>query len=495
MATAWLTEHPLVALDKSAPLPLQQQLYRAIRGAIVAGDLPPGRRLPASRALASELGIGRNTVVAAYAQLEAEGWLRSRVGAGSYVAYDAQLAASQRGERKTPRHEAGIITPPAAQLSQRALSLVGTAVGGRASIGAFVPALPDVREFPAADFARRLASYWRAPQLSWLCYGRDAGLPELRAAIADHLRVARAVTADADQVLVLPSAQAALSLLATALADPGACVALENPGYTGARAAFIAAGLQVLPVPVDDGGLMVSALPERAPPQLIYVTPSHQFPLGAVMDVSRRQALLDYAHRHGSLIIEDDYDSEFRYRSRPLASLQGQDRDGRVLYIGTFSKVLTPALRTAYLVVPKALAPQLNRLAQRLIGEGHYPTQAALADFLRAGKLVAHIRRTRALYAERQAALREALDGRLPTGWRLSGGDAGLHLVLHAPADVDDRQLAEHGVAYDLLLRPLSACDMLEPPQRGFMLGYASCDPDDLRAAAARLLDLLHARR
>ncbi|QNM96024.1 MocR-like pyridoxine biosynthesis transcription factor PdxR [Chitinimonas koreensis] len=474
-------------LSREAAEPLNRQLYRALREAIVAGHLERGRALPASRALAEALDLARNTVLHAYAQLCAEGYCSGRGGAGTFVAASMPDAPPLAAAAVAPAGD-GVPT-----LSRRGQALLDTlALRSEPAGPAFAPGLPELAAFPWATWFKLLQRRQRAAAPAEFDYRGAGGRPELRAALADYLRLSRGVNCDAAQVLVTGGMQQTLDLLARTLADPGDTVWMEEPGYLGARTAWQAAGLAIAPVPVDAGGL---AWQDRAlpPPRLVYVTPSHQYPLGSVLGLERRQALLAEAGRHGAWIVEDDYDSEFRHAGRPLAAMQGLDRAGRVLYLGTFSKVMFPALRLAYLVAPPALVEPLRRLQARLYREGDYATQAALADFIAEGHFGAHLRRMRGIYARRQARLRGTLAAELGDGVRLHGGEAGMHVVLQLRAGSDDRAASTALQAIGLAAPPLSAYCAAEPPFPGLVLGYAGVDDAALMLAAVRLARVLRA--
>ena len=489
MQAVWLSEMLSGQLDREKVEPLQRQLYYLIREAILARRVPPGRKLPSTRQLAGELTLGRNTVAAAFDQLAAEGYLVSRVGAGSFVA------------DTLPDHylEAGlapvIASPKPPRLSARAQTLLASPdLGLGYASGAFVPGLPELEQFPHQDWQRLLSKHWRTPKASELAYGHGGGHRLLKEAIAEYLAVSRSVRCRPEQVLVTAGAQQGMDLALRLVTDPGDAVVLEDPGYLGARAVMQGNGLNLLPVPVDSEGLDLDGIPWSANPRLVYVTPSHQYPSAVVMSLARRRALLALAAHHDSYILEDDYDSEFRYTGAPLASLQGLDGDGRVLYLGTFSKTLFPALRLGYLVVPEALVEPATRLLSRLHREGNYPTQAALADFIREGRLTAHIRRMRVLYAERQEALRSAWSEYIGEDLPLSGGDAGMHLTARLPAGLDDRALSRSAYARGLTVRPLSIYGINATPQ-GLVLGYAGIPEAELRRGTALLASIIAADR
>lgn len=478
----WLAQQ----LDRRLDLSLQQQLYRGLRDAILQQRLPPAARLPSSRALADNLQLARNTVMAALEQLQAEGFVESRRGAGYFV---APVLPDRPPAGRTSRQ--GTDGNNVIALSQRCQNWLHVRrSSSRASAGAFLPAMPDLRSFPFTDWWRLLHKHQRAAPWQWFDYGDGGGLPALRQAIANHLGVARAVRCTPEQVIVTGSTQQSLDLCCRILADAGDTMVIEEPGYLGARASAIAAGLKLQPVPVDEHGLQTDDLPRKAP-RLIYVTPSHQYPMGSVMSLSRRQALLAYAAKQDSYVIEDDYDSEIRFNTRPLASLQGLDRHQRVLYLGTFSKVMYPALQLAYVVVPKNLAEPFAHSHARLQGTGGTATQAALAEFIASGRLASHIRRMRKHYSERNDYLRQRLSGHLGQRWQLLGGDAGLHVVLQSARTIDDIALSQTARERHITLLPLSPHYLGDNRRTGFLLGYAAADTRELARGYRVLRELM----
>jgi len=484
-----------LSLDSSSPSALFRQLYDGLRTAILAGTLPPGTRLPASRGLARELGVSRNTVLNAYEQLLAEGYLEGRAGSGTFVPQSLPEDLLQvRKVEKTHR----AVRPVRRSLSQRGELLAGTSVSvsrGRGQPRPFRPGVPAFDAFPFRIWNRLVARRWKRPTAELLGYGDPAGYGPLREALAAHLATARAVRCDPEQVILVNGSQQALDLTTRLLLDPGDVTWVEDPCYPGARGALQAAGARVVSVPVDGEGLDVAAGIARSPQaRLVYVTPSHQYPLGVTMSLSRRLALLDWARRAGAWIVEDDYDSEFRYAGRPLAALQGLDRDGRVIYVGTFSKVLFPSLRLGYLVVPPDLAGPFA--AACAVTDRHAPTpiQAVVADFIAEGHFVRHVRRMRTLYAERQAVLlraaRRELDGLL----EVNANETGLHLIGWLADGEDDRAVSDAVLAAGVEAPALSAYHAVPPPRGGLLLGYAACEPRLIRDGVRRLAGALRGR-
>ncbi|MXR35407.1 MocR-like pyridoxine biosynthesis transcription factor PdxR [Craterilacuibacter sinensis] len=476
LSADWISE-ALAAIP--APRP---RLDVLLRNWIASGRLSSGSRLPASRTLASSLGIARNTVVAAYEQLVAEGYLESRQGSGTYV---ASLVFSSAP---------AIALQPGAGLSARGTQLVADSRLPVGLIGAFAPGVPEIRRFPHASWQALQNRYQRLASPEMLHYRNDGGYRPLREALADYLNLARGVRCDADQIIVTQGAQSALELSARLLCDPGDYAWMEEPGYSGAQSALQAAGLSLLPVPVDEAGLVPERAPAGAIPKLIYLTPSHQYPQGAVMPLTRRLELLARAKRMGSWIVEDDYDSEFRYSSAPIPALQGMAEHEHVIYVGTFSKVMYPGLRLGYMVVPGALVDAFRCANARLYREGHYPLQAALAEFIGSGQFARHIRRMRELYAHRQLLLRSILQHTLGDALPLSRGEAGMHLVASLPDGFDELALSSTAASEGLWLRPLARHYLAAPTASGLVLGYAGVEDSALQQGALRLSQLLEQR-
>jgi GntR family transcriptional regulator / MocR family aminotransferase len=456
-----------------------RQLYRILQSGMRCAVLPAGLKLPPTRALAQALGIARNTVVHVYEQLALEGYLQASVGRGTFVAATRPPLV---GRAK------GLAPARGAVLSRRGSQLVGEANAGRLQWGAFTPGVPEVRMFPAAVWSRIEARAWRSATPQQLSYATGHGDPDLRAAIADYLRSTRGVACAAEQVVVTSGTQQSLHLVAHLLSDPGDAVWLEDPGYWGARSVFSALGLKLVPVAVDSEGMAPSMEQLRSPPRAMFVSPSHQYPTGALMSHGRRRQLLDYAAAHGVWVVEDDYDSEFRYGTRPLPALQGLDENGRVIYLGTFSKTLFPALRLAYLVLPPDLVDAFGRALAELYREGHTLHQRVLARFIAEGHYASHIRRMRAVYSARHDALIAAIGRHFGAALPVIGGDAGLHLVLGLPTDVDDHAVAQQVLRAKVTTRPLSLYHMHGPaPRRGLLLGYGAVHEEEIAANFARL--------
>jgi GntR family transcriptional regulator / MocR family aminotransferase len=475
-------------LNRESARPLQWQLYESLRLSILDGRLIAGQRLPSSRALANDLSLGRNTVVAAYEQLAAEGYVLSRTGAGTEVAAlppetVLEVGRSDNNERRPD---------PRRQLSKRgeATAEIKRASPRYEKLAAlpFQHGLPAMDSFPRDTWARLLARRARQPQSRLYDYQFGPGFPALREAIAAYLGAARGVVCGPENIIVTAGAQAALDLAARMTVDPGDPVWVEDPGYLGARGALQSAGANLIPVPVDQEGMNPEALPEGTQnPKLIYVSPSYQFPLGVTMSLNRRLALLERAKETGAWILEDDYDSEYRYTGRPLAALQGLDGTGGVIYMGTFAKTLFPALRVGYLVVPDSLIDAFTS-GIRMTGQSPPPAiQAALADFMDDGHFTAHIRRMRTLYAARQEHLIKALARETGDLFRVPKLEGGMQLAAYLPDGTNDVAATEAVRAARVLTTPLSSYYLKEPGKRGLYLGYAGVPEHDIDRAAKKL--------
>ncbi|MBL8387310.1 MAG: PLP-dependent aminotransferase family protein [Hydrogenophaga sp.] len=477
--------HRLGAQDA---LPLHRQLYEALRRAMLDGKLGPGERLPSSRDLAQDLQLSRNTVVAAINQLSVEGYLVSRVGSGTYV--------NDSVPRTPPGRQAGIPRTPAAapRMSTRGEALASQFCATDLEVQPFTPGIADFSAFPLTLWQRLQNKHWRMTYPDMLDYASSGGYAPLRRAVADYLRVFRSVQLDADQVIVTTGTQQSLELCARLLADHGDTVWVEDPAYWGAAKAFMASGLNLHPVAVDDEGIRPTSADDAKPPRLIYLTPSHQYPTGAVMSLPRRHQLLSTARAHNAWVLEDDYDSEYRFSGPPISSLEGLDADGRVLYMGTFSKVLYPGIKLGYLVVPKPLVAAFRQAHYDLNRPGQMPLQAALAEFMEMGHFSSALRRARQGYGERRQCLLEALRPVLSSEVFISGAEQGLHLCLRLPARADDRALAQRLAQQGLTVRPLSSYCLARQDLKGLVIGYGyaplsgiqRCGP--LIAAAVRQL-------
>ncbi len=480
---------PTIVLDGASSEPLYRQLYDRLRIVILGGQLQAETRLPSTRGLSLQLGVSRNTILAAYEQLAAEGYVELVLGSGSYVAraIPGKQFRPSPGDHTETRFARRAISQRGADLSETPRTPLPIMAGRGSSPRAFQPGLPAIDEFPTRLWGRLLARRWRSGG-GLLGYQHPAGYRPLREALAAYLGAARGVRCTADQVIVVSGSQQALDLASRILTDPGDTVWMEDPGYLGARCALRAAGVKIVPIPLDSEGIRVDIGAARAnTASLAVVAPSNQFPLGTTMSLARRFSLLEWANRASAWIMEDDYDSEFRYIGRPLGSLQGLDTQGRVLYFGTFSKVLFPALRLGYMVVPDDLVDAF--VAGHLCSDVHSPvlTQMVVADFINDGHFVRHINRMRALYAERRRALLDAARAEVDGAIQVDAASGGMHALAWLPLGVNDqiaaRALAEAGIdAWPLSLH------CIEPPDRGaLLLGFTAVNPIEISAAMKTL--------
>lgn len=454
-------------------VPLYRQVYRRIRESILAGEFRSGDRLPSTRTLAADVSLARKTIEDAYAQLEAEGYVVRRSGSGSYVADVARMRTQRGAVRLTGRRTLG----------KRGRGIAATTACVEPTIvRPFAAGMPALDAFPLDVWQRLISRHARRSTPQSLGYGDPAGLPALREAIAAYLANARGVRCDASQVVIVSSSQQALDLIARLTIDPGDAVWIENPAYPGSRAALLAAGATLIPVRVDDSGLDVEHAKELAPDaRLVYATPSHQYPLGVTLSLDRRLSLLAWARKANAWIIEDDYDGEFRYDARPVPSIQGLDDGGRVIYVGTFTKSLFPALRLAYLVLPPDLVSGFVNARTQI--DGHPPPflQGVVAEFITAGHFGTHIRRMRALYRARRDVLVEAAERHLGSLMHFPSVHAGLRATGHFLEQRDDRKLSANAARAGIDAPPLSRYYVGEKAGSGLVLGYAALTPDVIR--------------
>ena len=489
-----------VTADRHSGIPLHRQICDGLRSAILEGRLQSGTRLPSTRAAAVELGVARNTVMAVFEQLVAEGYLRSRVGDGTRIAdIEPELLSrpARNASKRAGAHRSNVAAPTPSLLSARGAAIVSVARGAAPipTHGAFEPGLPDVKAFPHRVWARILARHARAPDRARLGYGDAPGDPRLRAAIAAYVAATRGVRCGPEQVVVASGAQAALDLCARLLLDPGDSAWIEEPGYAGARAALMGAGARLEPVPVDEDGLDVAAGEARCPnARLAYITPSCQYPLGATLSLERRLLLLGWAERAGAFVIEDDYDSEYRYRGRPVAAVQGIDTNGRVAYVGTFSKTMFPGLRVGYVIAPEGLETAFAQAVHNTGQAVPQPVQGALAEFIDAGHHGRHVRRMRALYARRQALLFTLVRKHLQGVLELVPCEGGMQVAGLFAETLDDRAVAAAGARAGLALSPLSAHWSGSGARSGLNLGYAGVSEPVLEEAVVRLARVVRGR-
>ena len=464
--------------------PAGRWLYAVLRGAILDGRLRPAARLPATRELAKQHGLARGTIVGAFEQLRAEGYLEATVGSGTYVARvlpDRLLEVGARARAPSP----------AARAQPRRLSGYGRRVRlfrnlEPGPVRAFRANQPALDLFPTTLWAQVAGRRLRQASTDLLLACDPLGHPPLREAVADYLTASRGVRCVADQVAIVSGVQEALDVVARLFLDPGDRVAIEDPGYVGASHVFQALGATVAPAAVDAEGITLDSSSLNGA-RLVYVTPAHQFPLGVGMSLSRRLALLEWARRSGAVIVEDDYDSEYRYAGRPVPALQGLDRHGQVLYTGSFSKVLFPSLRLGYLVVPADLVDRVA--ATQSVTHRHAPLleQAVLSDFITGGHFGRHLRRMREIYAERLQVLLECAGERLAGLLEISGVEAGLQTAGWLSEGIDGEAAMAAAGARDVEVRPVSRYRMGQAARDALVLGFAAVDAREIRRGVREL--------
>jgi GntR family transcriptional regulator/MocR family aminotransferase len=480
-----------VVLDRTSATPLAEQIYATVRSAVEGRRLLPGTPLPSSRALAEDLGVARSTVTLAFEHLRKEGYIEGSAGRANRIA----ARTPQPPRAPEPRRSAALALPPVAARSRNLpgwqpeiLDLLGKRPRP------FRPAIPAVDLFPVDVWHRLLSRAWRRTPPQSLTYGDLTGYPPLRRAIAEHLRSARGLACTEDQVIIFNGSQQAMDVCARMLLDPGDHAWVEDPGYLGGRLAIAANGGVPVPVPVDAEGIDVAAGIGLAPDaRLACVTPARQFPLGHAMSTSRRVALLDWARQARAWIFEDDYDGDIRYASAPLQPLQAMDATGCVLLAGSFSKILLPALRLGYLVVPDGLVDTVRRLRMSSdMGNAVFP-QTVLAEFITEGHFARHIRRIRAVYEERYelllASIRERLSGRLS----VTPAGAGLSMPVFLDHGISEDDVLRLAPAHDLDLKPLSFATTNHPQPPGLLLGFGGLDTAEIREGINRLERLFDA--
>jgi GntR family transcriptional regulator/MocR family aminotransferase len=480
-----------IPLDRGSATPLFRQLYLRMKEAILAGGVHPSVRLPATRELALLLGVSRQTVLAAYEQLMAEGFLQGAVGKGTFVSASLPAAAGTSTQDAAAHEQPALVRP----LSARGEAMAAAMARVRHHDGqlrTFRISMPGLDLFPFEVWRKLEARHWRRRAVP-LGYADAAGYAPLRELLCAYLKASRGVRCAPEQIIVTAGSQQALYLLAQLLLAPGEGVWLESPGYQGAAAPFAVAGARLCPVPVDAEGMDVAYAAARYPDaRLAFATPSHQLPLGVTMSLGRRLQLLRWAEASHAWIVEDDYDSEYRYTGPPLASLQSLDRSGCVIYVGTLSKVLFPGLRLGYVVAPPGLVEPLARA--KAVVDRHSPIvpQAVLADFIQEGHFARHIRRTRDAYGERREAMLDALARRLDGVLACGPSDAGLDLCVGVTNRLSEADAAARAAAAGIDVRtlayytnPAAGPDCAVPP--GLLLGFSAFTPAEIRAGVARL--------
>lgn len=483
---AWLAHPAHVAL------PLHARIQRAIRQLVLDGAIGPGKPLPASRALAASLGVSRDTVEAAYAQLHAEGFIDRRIGSGSFVAQASEFAPGRRSRQREAqsRHFAP-------RLSKRGEAIFASG-GVREPLlpRPFAPGVPETRSFPLRLWERLERQVLKEFGTQALLHGDPQGSEPLRRAIADYVNLERGAHATPDRVLILTSSQQALALCANLLLDAGERIFIEDPAYYGARKAFDAAGLECVPVQLDHQGLLVDEImaePRRA--RAVFLTPSHQFPTGATLALERRLALIEWAARQQAWIIEDDYDSEFHYAGKPTACVQGLDPHGRTIYIGTFTKSLFPGLRIGYVVLPPQLVAPMTVARTLLDGHSAPIAQLTLARFMAGGHFGAHVRAMRAIYAERLDVLARLVGQHLPDIVEARVPIGGLQMPCELTGDMQEATAIDAARRAGIELLGLSSLYASGKGKAGFLMGFAAYTPNEIEVAVSKLATAFRAAR
>ncbi len=470
------TPDGLQTVSDAAGHPLYRQIYERFRGAIAEGTLKPGDRIPSARALAKEIGVARGTIEVAYSLLASEGYIQARGQAGTVVAPNLQPLA-----RSAPAAKARPAEAPEDGWQRPAAPLP------------FQMGLPALDAFPRKIWARLGARHLRGMQTPDLAYPDPSGLHALRTATAAYLQVARGIQCTPSQVFITSGYNNTMHLIMQALFKPGDSVWVEDPGYPPTRALLAQAGMQAVPVRVDAQGLVVEAgIAQEPRARAAVVTPAHQSPLCLSLSLPRRQALLDWAERSSAWIVEDDYDGEYRYVGRPLPALKSLDRQGRVLYSGTFSKVLFPGMRLAYLVVPDEQAPRFERLCLLLAGGAPALTQAVLTSFINEGHFARHIQRMRRLYSERREATAAALSSVLGNRLHIDPQPGGMHLVARLDGRQTDRELAARMLRQGLYAHALSHWSAAPDARVGLLMSFTNIvSAEQAEQLARRILQLM----
>ena len=482
-----------ITLDNNLSKPLHQQLYEELRQAILTGRLTPGERIPSTRSLAKSLAVSRFTVTTTYEQLLSEGYLETVTGSGTFICQQIpdDLIYSNQIENIDKIH------PSSIKLSKYGETLVN--INNLPRIAEqklqinFRYGTPALNEFPIKIWRKLLSRYSNA-NLDWLDYSREPlGYQPLREAITHYLTRSRAVNCEPEQILITNGTQQALDLILRLLIEPGETIAIENPGYLSARIIFETQDAKILPVSVDSSGLIVKVLADSSQQniRLVYVTPSHQFPTGAILSLPRRLELLNWAQQTGGLIIEDDYDSEFRYGEKPIPALQGLDISGKDLYIGTFSKVLFPSLRIGYLVLPKSLVKIFPRA--KWLSDRHLPIleQQVLAEFIESGCLERHIRKMRSIYDKRRQTLVKSLKKHFGKRAKILGEKAGIHLMVSFNTNLSDEAIIQRAAKAGVAMMSANPHYLATHPTGEFIFGYGDLTETQLQQGIRRLAQII----
>lgn len=477
---------PLIPIDRQHSMPLHRQVYAGFRNAILRGDLTPGQQVPSSRALAITLGVSRFPVLDAYSQLLAEGYFESRAGTGTFVSSSLSNPHKQNG--RPIQTNAG-----SRRTSQRIQLTPGyEPMPWRDGWGAFAVHQPAIDHFPFETWSKLVARNSRSPRAQAFHNFDPLGLRPFREALCAYLRTSRSVRCDPDQIMIVSGSQQALDLTVRVLLNPKDEVWIEEPCYPLVRSVLIGSDCIPVPVPVDEEGINVAVgIKQAGLARAAFVAPSHHYPLGVTMSASRRLQLLAWAMASSAWIVEDDYDSEFRFESMPIASLQGLDSAERVIYIGTFSKVLFPSIRLGYIVIPPDLVDHFVKVRFTMDIFPSYLFQEVLTDFMSAGHFVRHIRRMRSLYNARRMALVESLRAEFGDFLEIHGTEAGMHLSATLPEGYRDIEIARQAAKEKLWLWPLSHCWSGDQARHGFILGFGNTPEEKTPAAVRQLRSIL----
>ena len=499
----------MIRLDRASAEPLHQQLYRQIRDELRSGSFIDGAsRLPSSRALAADLGISRLTVNLAFSKLHAEGYLRSKAKSGTFVAYplpESFLSADKFGTERIRR--GGPVARPATEssfrISNRVRALPDHRVGQQFDLGAtgagagisLVPSIPAVDEFPLGVWERLRTQVLAKKGAHLLRYASNRGDADLRKALAAYLCDFRAARCHADQIVIVGGMQQAMLITATALLNPGEPAWIEDPCYQQTTRVLTLADARIIPKPLDDQGIVIARSRKEPLPKLIYITPSHQFPIGVTMSFPRRTALLDFARAHNAFVFEDDYDAEFRFTGPPLPSVQGMDNSGRVIYAGTMSKILCPSLRLGYIVAPEPLVDSLIKVRSAMDQHSSPIDQATLARFITEGFFLSHIKRMRKIYSERRDFFIEEFNKLLGDRFTLQVPEAGLNIVAWLKREEDFQMIRR--ITLDTGVRPsaLSFFCIQAKLSPAFIFGFAAWTPAQIRESLVKLASALKGKR
>ncbi len=479
----------LINLRPNLTGPLYRQLFDSLRLAIVEGQLHFDQQLPPSRELAQQLSLSRNTVNTAYDMLRAEGYIRAHQGSGYFVS--AQIPESLTSAR--PKSEPEPLSQNPQWLSNRGKTI------GRASRPvtklsnpAFQPGLPDLNQFPYSQWQRCVNHCLKQNDLSLYKYNDQGGYAPLKEALRNYLHLARGVNCLAEQIIIVNGSQAGLDLITRMLIDNGDRVAMEEPGYLGAKDGFEAAGAKLIPIAVDEQGLSINQLKkQRRKIKLVYTTPSYQFPLGVTMSLQRRGELLQWAEQHQAFVIEDDYDSEFRFKERPISSLQGLDPHQRVIYLGTLSKVMFPGLRLGFMVVPRHLSSAFANALRKTGQDAPLLWQAALTQFINEGYFNSHIRKMRNIYAEKQDTLVKLIRQHLSDWLSVEPTAAGMQLPVYFKKKIDNEEFARKTAKQNIILPLLSRFYAGAVDRQGLYLGYSGVPLAEMETNVLKLKKIL----